>query len=90
MLLLPKKSMGQTPSKIYRKSTLSLWLKQKLKSLLNIKERTCRMYCKLHLGTKQTSTSSKEEVENTDTLAILLKNNYSILFYMLKMRLYLN
>lgn len=48
------------------------------------------MYCKLYLGTKQTSTSSKEEVENTDTLAILLKNNYSILFYMLKMRLYLN
>lgn len=82
--------MGQTLSKTYRKSTLSLWLKQKLKSLLNIKERIRRMYCKLYLGTKQTSTSSKEEVKNTDTLKMLRKNIFSIHFYMLKMCLYLN
>lgn len=48
------------------------------------------MYCKLYLGTKQTSTSSKEEVKNTDTLKMLRKNIFSIHFYMLKMCLYLN
>lgn len=35
-----------------------------LKSVLNIMERTCRKYLKLYLGTEQTGTKRKQEVEN--------------------------
>lgn len=64
LLLQNKTSKDQTLLKMYKKPTLSLWFKQQLKSMLNIKERICGMYFKLYLGTKQPSTNSKEEAEN--------------------------
>lgn len=83
MLLLQNETyMDQTLFKMYRKSTLSLWFKQKLKSMLNIEERTCRRYCRLYLGTKQTSTNSKEEAENTVVFQLntLFKHICSVLY----------